>query len=61
MQLDITLIIIIITTLVSIGGFSSHKIMDDLIFYPPAVTRQRRWVPVYNLWTDPCRCTTPAL
>ena len=43
MQLSITLVIIIITTLVSIGGFSSPKIIDDLIFYPPAVTEQRQW------------------
>src|SRR6266498_501466 len=43
MELSITLVIIIITTLVSIGGFSSPKIIDDLIFYPPAVTEQRQW------------------
>ena len=43
MELSITLIIIIVTTLVSISGFSSQKIIDDLIFYPPAVTQQRQW------------------
>ncbi len=43
MQLSITFIIIIITTLISIGGFSNQKIIDDLIFYPPAVTRQNQW------------------
>src|ERR1044072_6232059 len=43
MELSITLIIIIITTLVSISGFSSQKVIDDLIFYPPAVTQQRQW------------------
>lgn len=43
MQLDITLVIIIITALVSIGGFTNHKIIDDLIFYPPAVTHQKQW------------------
>src|ERR1051326_7551597 len=43
MQLSITLIIIIVTTLVSISGFSSQRIMNDLIFYPPAVTQQRQW------------------
>ena len=43
MQLSITLIIIIVTTLVSIGGFSSHKVIDDLIFYPPAVSKQKQW------------------
>lgn len=40
---SITIIIIIITVLVSIGGFSNHKIIDDLIFYPPAVTYRRQW------------------
>jgi membrane associated rhomboid family serine protease len=43
MELSITLIIIIITTLVSIGGFSNQKIINDLIFYPPAITRQKQW------------------
>lgn len=43
MQLTITLIIIIVTTLVSISGFSSHKVIDDLIFYPPAVSKQKQW------------------
>ncbi len=39
MELSITLIIVIITCLVSIGGFSNQKIIDDLIFYPPSVAR----------------------
>jgi membrane associated rhomboid family serine protease len=43
MELSITLIIIIVTCLVSIGGFSNHKIIDDLIFYPPAITKQKQW------------------
>lgn len=43
MQLSITLIIVIVTSLVSIGGFSNQKIIDDLIFYPPAVTRHNQW------------------
>jgi hypothetical protein len=41
MELSITLILVIITALVSITGFSNQKIIDDLIFYPPAVTRRR--------------------
>lgn len=36
---SITTIIVIITVLVSLGGFSNQKIKDDLIFYPPAVQR----------------------
>jgi membrane associated rhomboid family serine protease len=43
MQLDTTTIIIIITVLVSIGGFSNQKLVDDLIFYPPAVTQRKQW------------------
>jgi len=43
MELSITLIIIIVTTLVSLGAFSSQKMMDDLIFYPPAVSQQKQW------------------
>src|SRR6478672_3026823 len=43
MHLSITTTIIIITVLVSLGGFNNHKIIDDLIFYPPAVTKQNQW------------------
>lgn len=39
MELSITLIIVIITSIISIGAFNNQKIMDDLIFYPPAVNR----------------------
>ena len=34
MEFSITLVIIIITVLVSLGGFSNQKMIDDLIFYP---------------------------
>lgn len=43
MTLSITLIIIIITTLISIGGFSNQRTIDDLIFYPPAITQRNQW------------------
>ena len=43
MELSITVIIIIITTLVSLGGFQSQKTLDDLIFYPPAITYKKQW------------------
>ena len=43
MQLTITLIIVIITSLVSIGAFSNQKMIDDLIFYPPAVSRRNQY------------------
>jgi membrane associated rhomboid family serine protease len=39
MELSITLIIIIITSIISFSAFSNQKLMDDLIFYPPAVRR----------------------
>lgn len=37
--LSITLIIVVITAIVSFTAFSNQKITDDLIFYPPAVSR----------------------
>jgi membrane associated rhomboid family serine protease len=39
MELSITLVIVIVTTLVSISAFNNHRIMEDLIFYPPAIKR----------------------
>ena len=41
--MSITLIIVIITTLVSIGAFNNQKIMEDLIFYPPAISQRNQW------------------
>lgn len=38
-----TVIIIIITALVSFTAFSNDKVMNDLIFYPPAVTSNRQY------------------
>ncbi|MES1214951.1 MAG: rhomboid family intramembrane serine protease [Bacteroidota bacterium] len=43
MELSITIIIIIITCVISLGGFNNHKIMNDLIFYPPAIKEQNQW------------------
>jgi len=43
MTITITLIIIIITCLVSVSAFSNEKIMNDLIFYPPAVSKHGQW------------------
>ncbi len=37
MELSITLIIVIITSLVSIGAFSNQKLMNYLIFYHPSI------------------------
>ncbi|HET7897988.1 MAG TPA: rhomboid family intramembrane serine protease [Flavisolibacter sp.] len=43
MEISITLILVIITALVSLGGFSNQKVIDDLIFFPPAVTHRNQW------------------
>lgn len=43
MTLSITVIIVIITSIISFTAFSNQKIVDDLIFYPPAVSRQNQW------------------
>jgi membrane associated rhomboid family serine protease len=43
MEFSITIIIVIITVVVSIGAFNNQKTMDDLIFYPPAVTNNNQW------------------
>lgn len=43
MQFSVTTIITIITVLVSLGGFSNRKIIDNLIFYPVAVSRHGQW------------------
>ena len=41
--MSITLIIVIITSIISITAFSNQKVIDDLIFNPPAVTNQNQW------------------
>jgi len=43
MTITITLIIIIITCAVSIPAFSNAKIIDDLIFDPPAITYRKQY------------------
>jgi membrane associated rhomboid family serine protease len=43
MTLSVTLIIIIITVIVSLFAFQSHKVMDDLIFYPAAITQKNQY------------------
>ena len=42
-MLSITLIIIIVTSIISVTAFSNQKILNDLIFYPPAVTGNRQY------------------
>ncbi len=39
MEISVTLILIIITTLVSIGAFNDQRLVDKFIFYPPSVNK----------------------
>jgi membrane associated rhomboid family serine protease len=39
MEISVTLVIIIITSIVSIGAFNDQRLTDKLIFYPPSVNR----------------------
>lgn len=41
--MSITLIIIIMTCIVSFTAFNNQKVMDDLIFYPPAIKQQHQY------------------
>jgi membrane associated rhomboid family serine protease len=43
MTIGITLIIIIITAIISFMAFSNHELMDKLIFYPPAISKEHQW------------------
>lgn len=42
-MLSHTIILIIITALISISAFSSERIYNDFIMYPPAVSRGQYW------------------
>lgn len=42
-MLTITLSIILLTCVISFTGFSNQKVLDDLIFYPPAITNRNQW------------------
>ena len=42
-MISITIIIIVITCIVSFVAFSNQKIINDLIFYPPAIAEQNQW------------------
>lgn len=41
--MSVTLIIIAITSLLSFQAFSNGNLMDKLIFYPPAISRDNQW------------------
>ena len=41
--MSITLIILIATCIISIAAFNNQKLLDNLIFYPPAVNERRQY------------------
>ena len=43
MSLSITLIIVIITAIISFMAFSNQEMLNKLIFYPPAISKEREW------------------
>lgn len=43
MDLSITLILVIITCIISITGFSRQNVIEDMIFYPPAISRRQQY------------------
>jgi membrane associated rhomboid family serine protease len=42
-MLNVTIIIIIITCLISFAAFQKEAVLDGLIFYPPAINNQKQW------------------
>jgi len=42
-MISITLIIIIATVIVSLVAFNNSQVMDNLIFYPPAVSEKNQY------------------
>ncbi|WP_439506507.1 rhomboid family intramembrane serine protease [Sediminibacterium sp.] len=42
-MITLTISIILLTSLISFTAFSNQKILDDLIFYPPAITNRNQW------------------
>ena len=42
-MITITIIILLITCVISFTAFSNEKITSDLIFYPPAIARDKQW------------------
>ena len=42
-MITITLAIIILTVIISLTANSNQKVIDDLIFYPPAITQRQQW------------------
>ncbi len=43
MSINITIIIVIITAVISFLAFSNRNLMDKLIFYPPDIANRKQW------------------
>lgn len=43
MDVNVTLLIIIATTIISFTAFYNQQVMNKLIFYPPAVSQRNEW------------------
>lgn len=42
-MITLTISIILLTCLISFTAFSNQKVLDDLIFYPPAISNRQQW------------------
>ncbi len=42
-MISITLVIVILTAIISFTAMNNQKVINDLIFYPPAITNQNQW------------------
>jgi membrane associated rhomboid family serine protease len=40
---DITLVIIIVTCIITLAGFQNGKVVDELIFWPPAISKKHQY------------------
>jgi membrane associated rhomboid family serine protease len=40
---DITLTIIIVTSIITLAGFKNGKVVDELIFWPPAISKKHQY------------------
>lgn len=41
--MTITLAIVLLTSLISFSAFNNERLINDLIFYPPAITKRHQW------------------
>lgn len=42
-MITVTIVILALTSIISFAAFSNEKVINDLIFYPPAITHQNQW------------------